>query len=272
MIKKSFPLFWWRGWAHVQYWTRSILGSNIPCCFFRLVKNFLDSHNAVRSCCWGIGLPLFDSLQGKSRILPSKRELRDRVSRRWYLPIYFQLLASASWNLCRWTNTLSLLRWSWRHCPVEVGFAVKMGGSAQEERSLYFFTVELVVNCGNTACGTAGGRRLKAAGSTWKGGRLCTTSIAGDRWLLLRQIERFLFLERPVEKVWREACKPQDLTLLAGSGALESQSAAGDAQTLPDPPTPNPTPNPTPFWGDINHFVDLLSLKSVSNFFLAFSN
>lgn len=27
------------------------------------------------------------------------------------------------------------------------------------------------------------------------------------------------------------------------------------------------SPQPTPFWGDVNHFVDLLSFKSVSNFF-----
>lgn len=186
----------------------SILGSNISCWFFRLVKNFLNSHNAVRSCCWGI-VKAFHCLI-LCKVKAGFCRQRENCGIKIYADDIWRFISNFSCPLheifvgqqtlcCGGADVIALLKWDllWKWEEV-----------LRRSTHFIFFTVELVVNCGDTACGTAGGRRLRAAGSTWKGSRLRTTSIAGDRWLLLRQIERFIFLERPVEKVWRKACKP----------------------------------------------------------------
>lgn len=48
--------------------------------------------------------------------------------------------------------SLNSLCWVCYHCPVEVGFTAKMGGSVQEERSLYYM-VELTVKQNPRDCG-----------------------------------------------------------------------------------------------------------------------
>lgn len=88
-----------------------------------------------------------------------------------------------------------VLYWGLCHSPVEVGFTVKMGGTGQEELSLYYVVEwgrsESTVPLGLWAANTSD--TLRTTGSTWKNPRESISCRVSDRhchtvkycWLLL---------------------------------------------------------------------------------------